>query len=137
MQIEVSWYQSTTAACTYGETAQLSVMYSVPMLCSHQGSLGAEKTSVPHHYNLSFTDSWSECVLDIVRIEREVPDASPVHIASMKDFTMRNVKRVSRSKRKDDIKTCVDKSFTMGSQFALGLPIAIFNLISGSHISES
>jgi hypothetical protein len=61
-------------------------------------------------------------VLDIVTIEREVPDALPVHTAYMKDLAMRDIKRVSRSKRKDDIKAYVDKSFTMGSQFALGLP---------------
>jgi hypothetical protein len=59
-----------------------------------------------------------------------VPDASPVHITGTKDLAMRNIKWFSRSKRKDDIKAYMDKSFTMGSQFALGLPIAIFDLIS-------
>jgi hypothetical protein len=78
-------------------------MYGVPMPCSHQFSLGVEKPSVPHQYNLSFTDSWSECVLDVVTIEREVPDAWLVHIACMKDRTMRNIKRFCRSKRKDNM----------------------------------
>jgi hypothetical protein len=69
-------------------------------------------------------------VPDVVTIEREVPDASRVHIAYMKDLAMRNIKRFSRSKKKDDIKTHVDKNFMMGSQFALGLPVAIFDLMS-------
>jgi hypothetical protein len=81
-------------------------------------------------YNQSFTGSWSEYVLHIVTIEREVPDASLIHIAYMKDLAMRNIKRFSRPKRKNKIKAYVDKNFTMGSQFALGLPIAFFDLIS-------
>jgi hypothetical protein len=80
-------------------------------------------------HNLSFTDSWSECVLDIVTIKREVPDASPVHITSMEDLAMRNIKRFSQSNRKDKVKVYMDKNFTTGSQSALGLPIAIFDLI--------
>jgi hypothetical protein len=43
-------------------------------------------------------------VLDITTIEREVPDASPVHVADMKDRVMGNIKRFSRPMRKDDIK---------------------------------
>jgi hypothetical protein len=105
-------------------------MYGVSMPCRHQYSLGVEKPSVPHRYNLLFTYNWSECVLDIVTIEREVLDVSPVHIAYMKGHGMQNIKRFSRSKRKDDIKAYVDKNFTMGSQFVVGLPIAIFDLIS-------
>jgi hypothetical protein len=105
-------------------------MDGVSLPCSHQYSLGVEKPSAPHQYNLSFTGNWSECVLDIVMIEREVPDASPVHIAGMKDLAMRNIKQFSGSKKKDDIKAYVDKNFAMGSQFALGLPIAIFDSIS-------
>jgi hypothetical protein len=62
---------------------------------------------------LSFTDSRSECVLDIVMVEREVTGASPVHISHMNDFAIRSIKRFPRSKRKDDIKTYVDKNFTM------------------------
>jgi hypothetical protein len=67
-------------------------MYGTPMPCRHQYSLGVEKPFVPHQCNLSFTDSWSECVLDIVTIECEVPDASPVHITGTKDLAMRNIK---------------------------------------------
>jgi hypothetical protein len=63
-------------------------------------------------------------------IECEVPDAWPVHIASMKDLPMRNIKRFSRPRKKDGIKMYMGKNFTMGSQFALGLPIPIFDLIS-------
>jgi hypothetical protein len=63
-------------------------MHGVPMPCSHQYSLGVEKLSVAHQYNLSFTDNWSECVFDIVTIECEVPDASPIQIADMKDLVM-------------------------------------------------
>jgi hypothetical protein len=69
-------------------------------------------------------------VLDIITVDREVPDASPVHISYMKDLAMLNIKRFSLSKRKDDMKVDVEKKFTIGSQFALGLPIAIFDLIS-------
>jgi hypothetical protein len=67
-------------------------MYSVPVPCSHEYSLGVEKPLFPHQYNLSFTYNWSECVLDIATMEHEVPDASPVHIADMKDPAMRNIK---------------------------------------------
>jgi hypothetical protein len=69
-------------------------------------------------------------VLNIVTIECEVPDASPVHTADMKDLAMRNIKRFSRSKRKSNIKAYVDMNDRMGSQFALGLPIAKIDLIS-------
>jgi hypothetical protein len=100
------------------------------MMDGHQYSLGVEKPSVPHQYNLSFTDSWLECVVDIVTIEREAMDASPLHIACIKDLAMQNIKRFSRSKRKDDIKAYADKNFTMGSRFTLGPPIATFDLIS-------
>jgi hypothetical protein len=48
----------------------------------------------------------------------------------MKDLAMQNIKRFSQSKGKADIKAYVDKNFTMGSQSALGLPIAIFDMIS-------
>jgi hypothetical protein len=69
-------------------------------------------------------------VPDIVTIDCEVPDASPIHIADIKDLAMRNIKRFSRSKRKEKIKAYVDKNFTMGSHVALGLAIAIFDLSS-------
>jgi hypothetical protein len=128
MQREVRWYQSAPAAC--GETIRLSVMYGVHIPCSHQYSLRLEKPSVPHQYNLSFTDSWSKYVLDIVTIEREVLDALPIYIADVKGFEMRNIKRFSQLKRKDDRKAYMDKSFTMGYRLPLGLPIAIFGLIS-------
>jgi hypothetical protein len=59
---------------------------------SHPYSLGVEKPSVPHQYDLPFTDSWSECVLDIVKIEGPVPDASPVYITYMKDLAIRKIK---------------------------------------------
>jgi hypothetical protein len=112
------------------ETVYLSMMYGVPMLCSHHYSLGLEKSSVYNQYNLSFTDNWPEWVFDIVTIEREVPDESPVYIADIKDLAIRNIKRFSGPKRKDDIKAYVDKNFTMGSQFVVGLSIAVFDLIS-------
>jgi hypothetical protein len=105
-------------------------MDGVPMPYGHQFSFGAEKPSVPRQYNLSFTDNWSESALDIITIEREVPDASPIHSDYMKNLAMRNIKRFSRSKRIDDIKAYLDKTFRMGSQFAPGLPITIFDLIS-------
>jgi hypothetical protein len=130
MQREASWYHSTAVACPCGETFHLSVMYGVPMPCSHQYSLGVETPSVPRQYNLSFTNSWSECVLDIVTIEREVQNVSLIRIACMKDLAMRNIKRFSQSKRKTDIKVCVGKNSTVGSQFALRPPHAIFHLIS-------
>jgi hypothetical protein len=100
------------------------------MPCSHQYSLGVEKYSVPHQYNLSFTDSWPEYVLDIITIEREVPDKSPVYIVYMKNLAIRNIERFSRSKTKYDVKVYMDKNLTIGFPFALGLPIAIFDLIS-------
>jgi hypothetical protein len=48
----------------------------------------------------------------------------------MKNLATRNIKRFSRSKKKNDIKAHGDKNFIMGSQFAVGLPNAIFDLIS-------
>jgi hypothetical protein len=52
MQREENWYHSTPAACTCGETVHLLVMHGLSMPCSHQYSLGVEKPSVPHQYNL-------------------------------------------------------------------------------------
>jgi hypothetical protein len=80
------------------------MIYGVPMPCSHHYSLSLEKSSVPLQYNLSFTDNWSGCVLDIATIEHEVPNPSSVHIVYMKDLTMRNIRRFSRSMKKDEIK---------------------------------
>jgi hypothetical protein len=76
------------------------VIYGVPMPFSHQYSLGMEKPSVPYQYNLSFADSWSECVPNFFTIEREVPDTSPVHVPDMKDLAMRNIMEFSRSRGK-------------------------------------
>jgi hypothetical protein len=59
---------------------------------NHQYSLGVENPSVPHQYDLPFTNSWSECVRDIVKSEGEVPDASPVHITYMKHLAIRKIK---------------------------------------------
>jgi hypothetical protein len=49
-------------------------------------------------------------VLDIATIEGEVPDASHVYIADMKDLAMRNIKRFSRPMRKNDRKTEMHKT---------------------------
>jgi hypothetical protein len=94
-------------------------MSGVHMPCRHQHSLGVGKSSIPQQCNLSFTDNWAESALDIVTIEHEVPGSSLVHVTYMKNLAMRNIKRFSRSNRKDDIKAYVDKNFTMGSQPAL------------------
>jgi hypothetical protein len=74
--------------------------------------------------------TWSRCVLDVQKLEREVPDESPAHIAYLKELAIRNMKRFSHSKGKSEIQKYVDQNLKVDGGFALGLPISVLNLIS-------
>jgi hypothetical protein len=105
-------------------------MYGTQIPCSHQYFLGVEKPSVPQTFNISFLHPWQYCVLDLVKLERQTPDESPTHLEYVKDIAIRNIKRFSRSKKKDEIRRYVDDNLVMGEEFALGLPISLLDLIS-------
>jgi hypothetical protein len=101
------------------------------MPCRHEYSLGVEKPTVPQDFNVSFSDTWSKCVVDVQKLELQVPDDSSQHIPDVKDLAVRNIKRFSRSRKKEEIRKCMDDNFVMSADFALGLPISVFDLISG------
>jgi hypothetical protein len=108
----------------------LSVIYGVPchvvvnMLSGHRNRLSR------NFFDLSFPGTWLRCVLDIQKLEREVPDESPAHITCLKELAIRNIKRFSHSKGKSAIQKYVDHNFKVDVGFALGLPISVLNLIS-------
>jgi hypothetical protein len=130
MEQEATWYHTTTSSCDCGETIHLSVIYGTQMPCSHQYYLGVEKPSVPSIFNVSLIHTWENCILDVVKIDRHIPDESPTHFEYVRDITIRNIKRFSKSKKKDEIRRYVDENLIMGEEFALGLPISLLNLIS-------
>jgi hypothetical protein len=70
------------------------------------------------------------CVLDVQKLEREVPHEAAAHITDLKDLAIRNIKRFSPPRSKSEIQTYMDQSFKVDGDFALGLPISILNPIS-------
>jgi hypothetical protein len=130
MQQEVRWYHSTQSSCNCGETNHLSVVYRVPMPCSHQYFLGIAKPDVPQSFNLSFHETWQNCVLDLQHLERDAPDETMEHIEYVQNIAYRNIKRFSGSRKKEDIRRYVQQNLVLGEEFALGLPISVHQLIS-------
>jgi hypothetical protein len=131
MEQEVNWYHTSPTSCQCGETIHLSKIYGIQMPCSHQYSLGVEKPSVPQTLNVTFRETWSKCVLEIRPLERQAPDQSPAHVAYLKDLAARNIKRFSGSRSKEEIRKYVQDNLVMSADFALGLRISVFDLISG------
>jgi hypothetical protein len=86
MQQEIQWYRMTLTSCDCGERIHLSVTYGVRMPCSHQYVLGAPKPSLPQSFDSSFPVKWSRWVLDVQKLEREVPDESLAHITYLKEW---------------------------------------------------
>jgi hypothetical protein len=70
------------------------------------------------------------CVLDMVEMNRHAPVESPLHAIDLNDVAMRNIRRFSHSKKKEEIRQFVENHFAIGQEFALGLPISVFDLIS-------
>jgi hypothetical protein len=101
------------------------------MPCSYEYSLGVEKPTVPQDFNVFFSDTWAKCVVDVQKLERQVPDDSPQHITDLNDLAVRNIKRFSHSRKREEIRKYVDNNFVMSADFPLGLPISVFDLISG------
>jgi hypothetical protein len=130
MQQEMDWYKTTPRSCGCGETIHLSKMYGVRMPCSHQYCLGVAKPSVPQAFKLTFEETWADCVLEIRTLERQAPDPSPAHATYVKDLAVRNIKRFSGSRSKEEIGQYVEDNLVMSPDFALGLPISVFDLIS-------
>jgi hypothetical protein len=74
----------------------------------------------------------------MVEMNCDVLIESPIHVIHLKDVIMRNIRRLSHSKKKEEIKQFVESHFVIGREFALGLPISVFNLISDGirHFSQ-
>jgi hypothetical protein len=51
-------------------------------------------------------------------------------VIHLKEVAVGNTKRFSRSKRKEEIRQFVEGNFVIGTEFALGLPISVLDLIS-------
>jgi hypothetical protein len=56
----------------------------------------------------------------------------------LREVAVRNIKRFSHSKRKEEIRQFVEGSFVIGTEFALELPISVLDLISDGirHFSQ-
>jgi hypothetical protein len=64
---------------------------------------------------------YGRCVLDVQKLEREVPYESSAHIAYLKGLIIRNIERFSRSRSKSKIQKYVDQNFKVDGGFGLGL----------------
>jgi hypothetical protein len=58
-----------------------------------------------------------------------MPDESPAYMDNVKDLVIRNIKRFSASRKKNEIRRYVDENMIMGTEFPLGLPISVLDLI--------
>jgi hypothetical protein len=68
--------------------------------------------------------------LDVRTLEREIPNESPAHIMFVKDFAVRNIRRFSGSRKKEEVREYVEENLFVGAEFALGLPMSVLGLIS-------
>jgi hypothetical protein len=58
-----------------------------------------------------------------------VPEAIDAHGRDMKAVVVTNIKKFSQSKKKEDIERYFNTHYTIGSTFALGMPMTVFRLI--------
>jgi hypothetical protein len=78
------------------------------------------------------------CILDMVEVNCDAPVEPPLHVIHLKDVAMRNIRRFSHFKKKEEIKQFVESHFAIRREFALGLPISVLDLISNGirHFSQ-
>jgi hypothetical protein len=74
----------------------------------------------------------------MVEVNRDAPVESLLHVIHLEDIAMRNIRRFSHSKKKEEIKQFVESHFVIGRGFVLGLPISVLDLISDGirHFSQ-
>jgi hypothetical protein len=65
-----------------------------------------------------------------VKISREAPEGTPTHLTGLKNLAIKNITRFSRSRNREEIKRYVEENFVFGSEFALGLSISVFDMVS-------
>jgi hypothetical protein len=138
MQGKIDWYETTVNSCKCGEISHLCAIYPIPFPCSRQYSLDVDKSSIPPTFEIDHRPTRQNCVLDIVEMNRNPPDNSRLHLVHLKEVAVRNVKRFSHSKRKEEIRQFIKGSIVSGTEFALGLPISVLDLISDGirHFSQ-
>jgi hypothetical protein len=89
------------------------------------------KPSVLQEFNISFQGTWSsESILGVRTLEREIPNESPAYIMSVKNLAVRDIRRFSGSRKKEEIREYVEENLVVGAEFALGLTISVLGLIS-------
>jgi hypothetical protein len=74
----------------------------------------------------------------MVEVNRDASVESPLHVVHLKDVAMRNIRRFSHSKKKEELKQFVESHFAIGSESTFGLPISVLDLISDGirHFSQ-
>jgi hypothetical protein len=130
VQREIDWYETTVNSCKCGETSHIWAIYGIPFPCSHQHSLDVDKSSIPPTFEINLRPTWQNCVLDIVEVNRNPPDDLRLQVIRLKEVAVLNIRRFSHSKRKEEIRQFVEGNFVIGTEFALGLPISVLDLIS-------
>jgi hypothetical protein len=80
------------------------VIYGILFPCSHQYALDASKPSILPASEINFRPPRQTCILDMVEVNRDAPVESPFHVIHFKDIAMRNIRRFSRFKKKEEIR---------------------------------
>jgi hypothetical protein len=88
------------------------------------------RPTVPQGFDIVMTATSPRCVLDLVKIGREAREGTTTYLTSLKNLAVKNIKRFSRSRNREEIKRYVEENFAFGSSFTLGLPISVLDMIS-------
>lgn len=127
IQNECGYYQTTLSECQCGETSLYSAMYRVDIPCSHRHFLGATFPTI-QDIDLNITKQFNELILDVDNDDQKPKE---IEIVTIKTLAMKNIKKHSHYKNKEEIQKYVDENFHPEyKEFALGYPIEFFIVIS-------
>lgn len=121
------FYNSTENSCECGENDLYSAMFRLNIPCSHMIHLGAEFEKLDE-VEINFENQFDELILDILPDETE---KQSVQIDFLKKIAVKNIKRFSHSKQKEQIEKYFDDHFNSEFKiFVLGYPIEFFTIVS-------
>ena len=122
-----NYYHSSLNSCECGENILYSKMFRVDVPCSHRYSLGATFPDLSE-IDFNLDNQFNELIIDVIP---EVIDDEVHEINLLKILAVKNIKRFSHSKDKEEIEKFFDDHFNSEFQeFALGYPIEFFDVIS-------
>ncbi|KAK8884525.1 hypothetical protein M9Y10_043639, partial [Tritrichomonas musculus] len=121
------YYNATQHSCECGENNLYSAMFRLNIPCSHMVHLGAEFEKL-EEIEIDLKSQFDELIPDIIPDETE---NNFTHVGILKTIAIKNIKRFSHSKQKDEIAKYFDDHFhSEFKKFALGYPIEFFTVVS-------